>query len=710
MANLDSRFICTSDLDTYYVDNATGLPLSGGIVTFYSDVNRTSLKPVYQLTGTPGNYSYQPLNNPCTLSSSGTFQDALGNNIIPFYYPFTGTPEDNSGVQELYYVTVVNSGFVPQFIRQGWPQSAGSVSPTPSDVEVENYIPNGQFLAHNNIVSLTEPPRASLTFTTVAGSVAVYAQPIAQGGWEFTYSQSSTATFNNSFTTIPSSGGWGMNSFPRYIFNFNCTSIGNTPQYRDLRIIWPDVNKFSSGNPPGDIPYTLFFDAKSNDGNSYTFSLYQFYYYGTGGITDNYIENFVGSITIGPNTTFVSVNVNDILFPANESTIGSNNDDHVGLALRGPMSGWNVSVSDFLLAQGNDTFTSYPVQTNDQMLSRGVAGWMPTPDPTGLDLYLPLVLTPQGMIFDHSIVGQIIAKTELSTNPVNNELYMNGSTYLASAYSSIGIPYQRLMNYLLANSAAISNGTVQLNANIIPLTGTGANFVTLFNVTAALTTEFIVQINTTASGGSATGSGAITIAATSANNYYTATVHSVPTGGYYWSFVDGTANLTYNVWYSINGVGTAPATPTGANIQVNLTGTPTIVSTIASTLAAVNQYQFLVPNLQGLFLRGWDPNGIYDLDYATRANRGIQFNNTTIQTQYGTSVGTLELQAFIDHTHNAPASSGGQFIGTGTGGNNYGTGADTTSSPSITGTATTPNNGGTETRPVNFAVNYFIKY
>lgn len=210
MANLDSRFFCTSDLDTYYADQSSGLPLSGGIVTFYSDVNRTVLKPVYQLTGVPGNYTYAPLNNPCTLSSSGTFQDGMGNNIVPYYYPFTGTPEENTGIQELYYVTVISSGLVPQFVRQGWPQAAAT-NPTPeAEAGIDNYIPNGQFLSHNNIVSITEPPVTQYSY----GSQTVNAQAIAQGGWNFVYSNGTTATFNNSFSQIPSSGGWGMNSFP----------------------------------------------------------------------------------------------------------------------------------------------------------------------------------------------------------------------------------------------------------------------------------------------------------------------------------------------------------------------------------------------------------------------------------------------------------------------------------------------------------------
>ena len=148
MATLDPRFYCTSDVDTYYVDNASGLPMSGGIVTFYSDVNRTVLKPVYQLTGTPGNYTFAPLNDPCTLSSSGTFQDGLGNNIVPYYYPFTGTPAQNTGVQELYYITVVNSGFVPQLVRQAWPPAVAQNNVTPvTDEQIDNFIPNEPVLS-----------------------------------------------------------------------------------------------------------------------------------------------------------------------------------------------------------------------------------------------------------------------------------------------------------------------------------------------------------------------------------------------------------------------------------------------------------------------------------------------------------------------------------------------------------------------------------
>lgn len=700
MATIDPRFICTSDLEEYLVDNSSGLPLSGGIITFYSDVNRTVLKPVYQLTGTPGNYSYAPLNNPCTLSSSGTFQDALGNNIVPYYYPFTGTPAEDTGVQELYYVVCVNSGFVPQFVRQGWPQLASGSNPTPGgDSEVDNFIPNGQFLAHNNIVSITEPPVVQYTYQ----SQTVNAQPIAQGGWNFVYTNGTTAIFANSFSQIPSSGGWGINSFPKFVFNFSCNGFNANALTRDLRIQWPDVNKFSSGNPPGTTPYTLFFDAASNDGNTYVFDLYKIYYFGTGGSPSTAIEELVGQVTIGPATTLQSHNINDIFFSVNLGTIGTNGDDYVALSLRGPASDWNVSVTDFVLAQGNETFTSFPVETNDQMLSRGVAGWMPTPDPAGGDLYLPLVLTPQGMTFDQSIVGQIVAKPQVYSMPVNNELYMNGSTYITSEYSALGIPYSRLANYLISNCVAISvtNGstTSTLPAGYCPMFGTGPNFVTIFQNNN--TSKFDLSMNT-ASGSNSVSNGTSGFTNTAADPLYVFDIPSVPTAGEYFSFTVATGgSLVYNVWFTVNGAGTAPATPTGANIMVALVTADTVATTILKIALAVNSYQFQIVDLRGYFLRGLDTTATVDPDAATRTVPGIS-DNTNAWT--GGFLGSMEAYQIQSHTHPPPAGAT-KFAFEGGSGDNVVQAGGAAATINVTGAS-----GGSETRPVNIAVNYFIKY
>lgn len=835
MANLDSRFICSSDIDSYFVDKSSGLPMAGGIVTFYSDVNRTVLKPVYQLTGNPGNYTYAPLNNPVTLSSSGTYQDALGNNIAVYYYPFTGTPEDNTGVQELYYAVVVNSGLVPQLVRQGWPQAAGGGEPPVTTGEIENFIPNGQFLAHNQWVSLTEPPilpAGGYTLTTGAGSVPVYAQAIAQGGWNFIYSQSSTAIFNHSFQQIPSSAGWGMNSFPKYIFNYVCTSIGNAPTYRDLRIQWPDVNKFSSGNPAGSTPYSLYFDARSNDGNTYVFNVYQVYYYGTGGAPGNYIENQIGSITIGPGMSFKSQNLSNFFFPPNEGAIGTNGDDYVGITIRGPNSSWNIAVSDFALVQGNVILSAFPEQTNDEMLSRGVAGWMPTPNPNGQDLYLPLILTAQGMIFDHSQVGTIVPALRAI---FPHELPADGNGYVTSAYASNGIPYSRLGNTwynsttgcnLFGNginyaNAYVDSGTtadVVLYSNklgLSPVNGTTADgavmtnftFTTLFAAGSASigynsftnSTGLVTAISTFVTPANAdSGTGTSTMAVTDLVPYsltgtkYAFTVQAIAaaslaagasTPGLYFLFSNASTSyymwfqvstetdpapggtgikcklesgmlaadvaiaiancmnqvqgsliacgagstvaagsyftfiansVTYTPWYQVNSLpATAPVGLTNP-IQVTIASTATAAQVATATQQAINKNFVGTPNLTGVFLRGSDPTGIWDLDHATRwAQQGAIV---------GGNIGSFEYGQLLQHTHSL--STGTVDYNDGMHGTlpiygaSGGAAAGYRIAPSyaenngtiytIAGSAAAT--GGTENRPVNASVNYFIRF
>jgi hypothetical protein len=136
---IDPRFIVTSDLESYFVSKDDGEPLAGGIITFYSDLNRSTKKPVYQISGSPPNYVYTVLPNPCVLSDVGTFQDALGNNIVPYYFPYEGTPDDDNTTVELYYITVESSGGVAQFTREGWPNFSNEGSSTASDDR--NFIP-----------------------------------------------------------------------------------------------------------------------------------------------------------------------------------------------------------------------------------------------------------------------------------------------------------------------------------------------------------------------------------------------------------------------------------------------------------------------------------------------------------------------------------------------------------------------------------------
>ena len=97
---------------------------------------------------------------------------------------------------------------------------------------------------------------------------------------------------------------------------------------------------------------------------------------------------------------------------------------------------------------------------------------MPTPDPAGMDLYLPIIYTPTGFNFDTSTIGNIYASLA-ATTPVGY-LYCDGTTYFANQYSSAGIPYARLGNFLY-NAGSYGN---------VPQFGTGKNFATAYSASA----------------------------------------------------------------------------------------------------------------------------------------------------------------------------------------------------------------------------------
>jgi hypothetical protein len=601
---LDERFIITSDLESLFRDKDTGLPLANGIVTFYSDIDRVTKKAVYQLTGSPPNYTYTALPNPCILSGVGTFQDAGGNNIVPYYFPYEGTPDDSDGTILLYYITVESEDLVEQFTREAWPNfTAEDVTTTDN---VENFIPNGQFLSHTDITSSTNPP--------VITRDGVDIQFIAQGGWSFNRTNGGASVFNNSFSEITSAIS-GLNDFPRYAFNFVCSSFNASDQVRDLVISWPDINKFSAGNPEGSQDYTLFFACQSQDASTYTFDLRLLRYYGTGGSPSSSTDTSLGTIVIGPGYTYKTFHITG--FPVASGTLGSNGDDSIALAIRGPSSSWNIQTTDFVLAKGNIALSSFPIQTNADMLTRSVAGWMPTPNPDGSDLYLPLRLTTKGMIWDSAEVGQIVALSSPGsfTNSIStetNELLADGTAYSTAGYSPLGIPYSRLQAKYWSS---VTN---------LPRYGTGIDFVTSYIPSA---TTNILRISTndsgsqtaTADGASATGFTFSTLyTGNSVINFRTyvttpgdavlfinkvigfatsptagtsgftvqqvlddantqerfyVTVGALPAAGTYFTFSSfGVGN--YYMWFTIDGAGADPA-PGGTGIRVPLLSTYT---------------------------------------------------------------------------------------------------------------------------------------
>jgi hypothetical protein len=172
MATPDPRFIAMFPLQEYFVDKTTGAPLSAGLITFYKDSARTVFKDVYQQSQSPsGDYIFTNLGHSITLTSVGTPGDESGNDIIPFLFPYQGTPENTSGKVELYFITVYATEddieTVFQFSREAWPPvQLGKGSTANEPTESINELSNPQF----SVVNFLADPTTGAYIYSVSGT------------------------------------------------------------------------------------------------------------------------------------------------------------------------------------------------------------------------------------------------------------------------------------------------------------------------------------------------------------------------------------------------------------------------------------------------------------------------------------------------------------------------------------------------------------
>lgn len=603
---LNPAYVTAPSLQSYFVDKSTGSPLSGGFVYFYEDNARTVYKNVYRLSGNPNNYQYTALPNPVVLSAVGTIQDNNGNDVIPYFLPQVSLEDDSP---DLYYIVVTASDGTPQFTREAWPNpdtGGGSIS----NEEVINFVPNGQLLAHTNL------PNEGLIVNATAETI------LAQGGFSFNRPAGSSTAAD--YVTFERYDEWtdDPSSSPRYAIQIESTAT-SSDLYKDLRVKFKDVNKFSSETQY----YTFSFFAISVQEIQAQIVLIK--NYGTGGSSED--ELGLEAITISPDGAQISVK----FIPGINSTktIGTLNDDYLQLAIRLPSNiTFTTTFTDFVLTEGETPVQNFPQTTDADFLSRGVAGWMDTPDYDGNDLYLPLILTREGMTFDNSQVGKIEASV-LAT-PGDAELLCDGSAYQVSEYSTVGIPYRRLFNKLSAIGTTIplfGTGSAFATANLSDMSGTlnqirlstnqssaaltnSSDNNTTFTITtakaAANTYAYNAYIQSSGSVlaiGTIANSGALTVAAAGTSGFslatllnqtgfkYEFTIATVAASGLanpggagkYFTFSNTTTN--YYMWFHFTNE-TDPA-PGGTGIQVELKTTYTAHEVACYVAQALSGYQ-----------------------------------------------------------------------------------------------------------------------
>lgn len=629
--SLNPKFVTAPSLQQYFVNKNDGFPLQNAKIFFYRDTNRTEPKTVYELQGNQANYTYAPLPNPVRTNNAGQVVDNDGNIIVIYYYPY-----DADGNLDLYYIIVQDSLGGEQQIIQAWPNPSSSGNATSN--EMINYIPNGQLLSHTNLFNNLLVPGSNI---------------IAQGG--ISIELDDTATSVNTLEFIEQQFTLEPPQSPRYIPNFKCTTANSLEVRKSIRVFFNDVNKFSSGIDVN--TYAIWMVATT----SIPVSIQVYKFFGIGGSAPVLITQSTATITTSP--TFFN-----FLIDAETNSgfnVGPNEDDYIAIDVSFPTGiTFDMSFCDMVLSPGNVPILNFPVQTNADMLARGVAGWMDKPSPVGLDLYLYPMLTRKGMEWDHSVIGCIEMQDKIVPNaddPLATEPIMpaNGHSYFYDDNSTIGIPFSRYGDFLIKTS----------NVPNIPKYGTGLDFATAYSISAE-PDEIRLTVNSNGIGipgasdgnigwtigsivtynGSTTGSntlgfvsynnvadtilnvgqwgiGNYNSAPTAGTTPFTITINDLFTGltaeqqrsftvlctaastlvagsgnpGDYWLFSNDTTN--YYMWFYFNGE-TDPTVGSRTGIRVNLESTYTAQDVANIIRETMNAYQISLVNVSSLPLSG----------------------------------------------------------------------------------------------------------
>jgi len=139
-SSLSDLYVSGPNLTEWFLDQVTGVPVTGGYIQFWEDENRAVPKPVYQISGSPPNYTYTELPNPMDITN-GYAVDADGNAVAIYYKPF-----NEDGTVSLYYVVAYSAEDVIIETRPAWPNVTSGSSPGQLGTTNSNQISNSQFV------------------------------------------------------------------------------------------------------------------------------------------------------------------------------------------------------------------------------------------------------------------------------------------------------------------------------------------------------------------------------------------------------------------------------------------------------------------------------------------------------------------------------------------------------------------------------------
>jgi hypothetical protein len=356
MAINPSLLIAAPILQDYLVDKDTGLPLAAGIITLYSETQRSILKPWYTQQGTNPPYSYVALPNPMTLSAVGTIQDADGNDVIPYFYPY----EADNLTFDSYYITVYNSDGELQFTRSNFPYTPTVPSVISIDTN-DNLIVNNCFWRNVGAIPLNS---TTMSNTIIINGITLNSITLAPSQHDGNimpdinyYKNAVNGTEIISFQKFVSSFGNNILSddiTPEFYMNINCSSIGSE-SIRYLQI--PLSLHIASLSGYVNDSFTIQAMSVDGLGESLTVGIFQFC---GSGVTSPSVST--KTITLG--STWNKFSLNLPIPSAQGITIGAGSDDALYIQIGFPIGSTfnvNIALPSFYLSNtpADNSFQTY---------------------------------------------------------------------------------------------------------------------------------------------------------------------------------------------------------------------------------------------------------------------------------------------------------------------------------------------------------------
>lgn len=338
-------------LQDYLVDKDTGMPLVNGIVSLYPDDQRyTEYKNWYYQTGTPGAYTWIPLDNPMHLSSVGTIQDPNGNDVIPFYYPYD---EDDQSIPQPYFVTVYSSDEngdpdVLQFTRENFPfvpsGSTGFTNPT-----LQNYIVNNGYW--RNI--------GTLDCTDVTDQVIAPSQHDGYTNGDIRFIKDTTGA-NDTITFVEMTETVNDDITPEYGLQYTCNSaqVGET-----LKCIQYPVSLHVKTLQNVPFSFAMLAQNVAGESNNYL-DIYVYQYLGTGAPSQP-APVLLQRITL--NNTLQKFVLTGTFPDAADLVLGNGGDDALFILVQFPLAAVSDSIHTKPQIYLSDTVPDNSFQTYDEV-------------------------------------------------------------------------------------------------------------------------------------------------------------------------------------------------------------------------------------------------------------------------------------------------------------------------------------------------------